>query len=217
MKILTLLCYHDINHQDVNVPDSVDVNQDSELEIIDSPGFQRAQLGRVANLLEYYHPPTHMNGELCDYSAYIYAYELISTFASVVMIHVGLSVVVVTWLSSRERRVISIFTDIETDSRIDLPAPITTWPSSQALFSLGCGRKSKKTWWRLPVSITDNQPLTLSLLKPPSWSKLSISVLLYGYSNMLYIVLALVIQSWELLSSFQIGKPSCVVQTRKLL
>lgn len=46
------------------VPDIIDVNQDSDLELVEPEGVRRAQLGRVSKLLEYYHPPTHIKGEV---------------------------------------------------------------------------------------------------------------------------------------------------------
>lgn len=46
------------------VPNVIDVDQDSDVVIVQPPGVRRAQLKRVSNLLRYYHPPTHVKGEV---------------------------------------------------------------------------------------------------------------------------------------------------------
>jgi hypothetical protein len=46
------------------IPDCMDINQDSDIEIVEALGVRRAQLERVTKLLEYFHPPTHIKGEV---------------------------------------------------------------------------------------------------------------------------------------------------------
>lgn len=46
------------------MPEVIDVDQDSDMEIVETPGVRRAQLERVSGLLEFYFPPTHVKGEV---------------------------------------------------------------------------------------------------------------------------------------------------------
>lgn len=48
------------------VPEVIDVDQESDIEVVQTPGVRRAQLERVANLLAYFYPPTHVKGEVSD-------------------------------------------------------------------------------------------------------------------------------------------------------
>lgn len=62
-----------ILHSQSSVPTCIDVDQDSDIELIDkTPGPRRVQLERVAKLLEFFHPPTNIKGEVSKAFARVY-------------------------------------------------------------------------------------------------------------------------------------------------
>ena len=53
--------------QDVGVPEELNLNQSSDVEIVGETGHRRAQCARVTKLLEYFYPPTHLKDEVRNF------------------------------------------------------------------------------------------------------------------------------------------------------
>lgn len=69
MTFIYLKAFHDhwstLTSQDYDVPVGLDIDQLSDIEVIETPGVRRARLGRVSKLLEHYDDPIHVKGEVC--------------------------------------------------------------------------------------------------------------------------------------------------------